>query len=106
MTNAEKYLKDGVDVDKFVKEYRTSRIGLLNVWLNEPSKITLTEDEKVILKNIDNIAFKTIGRNKSGGLYVRFYFLDEPYKASIFKDNVFQFIKNGEEYEIKELLGE
>ena len=72
MTNADKYLKDGVDVEEFIRDI-TDNIGIaipnldterkvslgfyaheLNKWFETPVKPTLTEDEKVILRNIDD----------------------------------------------------
>ena len=105
MTNAEKYLKDGVDsryfataLYKFILQgsntsEENSILGYINTFLDLPVQPTLTEDERVILRNIDIKAFKTIGRRKSGGLYVRFIFQGETYNADIFNDNLFQFIK-------------
>jgi len=60
MTNAQKYLKDGVSVEEFNKELfkncaTTGMFNYLNTnaiieWLNEQAKPTLTEDERVILR--------------------------------------------------------
>ncbi len=66
MTNAEKYLKEGIDVEKFIKELAIE--GLLQAdydardeirkWLYSPY-IELTWDEKKTIKeNLDEIAHK------------------------------------------------
>lgn len=66
------------------------------------AKPTLTEDEKVILRNT-SYTFNTIKRNNFGWLELYDICVDE-WKECQFKDELFQFIKNGEEYSIKELL--
>lgn len=105
MTNADKYLKDGVDVYKFVNDIfengetyeayiddnnthavsinklRLSRFLLKNV------KPTLTEDEKVILRNALESGADAIFRNDEG-----IYFHTNPATKGIF-GNIFQFIK-------------
>jgi len=102
MTNAQKYLKDGVSVEEFNKELfkncaTTGMFNYLNTnaiieWLNEQAKPTLTEDERVILRNIDEV-YTEIDRTSNDYLEVsykaednirRFYGL--PYK------HLFQFI--------------
>ena len=116
MTNAEKYLKDGVDVEEFVNDLHYIW------WANEydvcegirkflsaeskKKKPTLTEDERVILKNI-NRNFTHIYR-----LNNRLQVADgeENYNNTMLDitafGHLFQFIKNGEEYPIEELLNE
>ncbi len=103
MTNAEKYLKDGVDVEEFVKELHCFW------WLNEydicegirkflsteakKKKPTLTEDERVILEFIKN--FDYIGRDKKG-LYYKLQDEDIKEKTAVIYNlttNLFQFIK-------------
>lgn len=71
--------------------------------LNEQIKPTLTEDERVILRNIYK-KYKYITRDNSGNLYIKeqlFFLLALPF--SIY-NHLFQFIKDGEEYSIEELL--
>ena len=58
MTNAEKYLKDNVSVEEFINAIINSVTDIggtysLEKWLNNETKPTLTEDERVILRNID-----------------------------------------------------
>ena len=77
MTNAEKYLKDGVDIKEFaikltkqiskwdeLSYYSEGMENDIVAFLEEQTKPSLTEDERVILRNIDQNNFKTIGRNK------------------------------------------
>jgi len=69
-TNAEKYLKDGVDVEKIAREIDIIFQNDVNVanaeqatikYFNSTYKPTLTEDERVILRNIKG--FTNIIRN-------------------------------------------
>ena len=81
MTNADKYLKDGVDVEEFIDEIKHIKqvidwkgepalfVCYIKDWLNTPLKPTLTEDEKVILMNIRE--YKWIGRDNDGDLYLQ-----------------------------------
>lgn len=78
MTNAEKYLKDGADVAEFANGFYNAYLDLYDEdnlticmlrWLAEENKPTLTEDERVILRNIDKDNYKGIGRKK-GTLYL------------------------------------
>ena len=119
MTNSEKYLKEGIsaqDLINFLKSNQpTNNIEMtfndIEFWLNEKAKPTLTEDERVILKNIDLANFKAIGR-KDDYLYLRYTNYCYDYGETDIKTltfwymyhNLFQSIKNGEEYYIKELL--
>ena len=73
MTNAEKYLKHGASVEEFAREL-CSELPVGDVMprniieaLNKPIALTLTEDERVILKNI-NKKFNRIQRNIFGSL--------------------------------------
>lgn len=54
MTNKDKYLKDGVDVMQMLHDYNQTGQKCPSVWkwLEQSIKPTLTEDEKVILRNI------------------------------------------------------
>lgn len=61
MTNGDKYLKDGVDVEELAaKIIEYGVFGDTATWkqaiiefMNKQVKPTLTEDEKVILRNVD-----------------------------------------------------
>lgn len=117
MTNAEKYLKDGVDIGQLAKKLgffleNTCEFNWQDSIANyfkQKAKPTLTEDERAILSNIDENEYQKIarqdgallliGENAYGGRNSSFMF------GIIFKSNLFQFIKNGEEYSIEELLG-
>lgn len=103
MTNADKYLKDGVDVEELAtKIIEYGVFGDTATWkqaiiefMNKQVKPTLTEDEKVILRNISK-ELKYIGRRgdeKHNFLYI----CEKPrqpqdYYALMFED-IFQFIK-------------
>lgn len=56
MTNADKYLKDGKVTEELIGEMETSLCvpycEVANFW-NKQIKPTLTEDERVILRNLD-----------------------------------------------------
>lgn len=90
MTNADKYLKDGVDVEELtdaILKYNEQTRGctfyenMRSFWKSEV-KPTLKEDEKVILRNIrdfeipeNNVQTIIIGNNKAfGGLYIEFIY--------------------------------
>lgn len=108
MTNKDKYLKDGVDVEKFITELELEidrKQGnvitdyKLDVALHEffesEVKPTLSEDEKVILKNIEFKDYMVIGRKESGDLYVNDKGNDS-FNGTwfiMFKKHLFQFIK-------------
>lgn len=107
MTNAEKYLKDGVK-EQLIKELSIYG-GELDEFFEEQVKPKLTEDERVILRNIKNDDYgKYIGRGGSLSfkLYLRGNDESRAYAIGTLYNHLFQFIKNGEEYEIKELLDE
>ena len=111
MTNGDKYLKDGVDVEEIVSAYRSWYIedkmmlelerkilvekeNELRKFLNKEVKPMLTEDEKVILSHINTDIYAKIGRYKNGEIIFRnvndSYIVLTPY----FKfENMFQFIK-------------
>jgi len=94
MTNAEKYLKEGVDVETFVREYLASRIYELDDWLNTPITPTLTEDERVILRNIDTKMWNTILRENGEITFA--YKLSRGYRSlgrCEWFSHLFQFIK-------------
>lgn len=113
MTNADKYLKDGVSAEEFARIILEDTIFNptqedIIAFLNKPCKPTLTEDERVILRNIDENEYQKIAR-QDGALFL---INDNVYGGRdtcymfgiIFKSDLFQFVKNGEEYEIAKLL--
>jgi len=115
MTNAEKYLKDEVNIlelwENFSDYYYKNKDKESDVakafkfFFCEQATPTLTEDERVILRNIDTKFYK-IGRTDDNIIYFIFEEItgkEAKYYANVF-DNIFQFIKNGEEYSIEELL--
>ena len=76
MTNAEKYLKDGVESRYFATALykfiltanrnvneQNSILGCINTFLELPIKPILTEDEKVILRQLKK-NYSIIGKNK------------------------------------------
>ena len=103
MTNAKKYLKDGVNTKElstaileFNKEHNNQTFyeNMYDFW-NSSFKHTLTEDEEVILRNIEFKNYVVIGRKESGDLYV-----NDKEKDSfngtwfiMFKKHLFQFIQ-------------
>lgn len=111
MTNSEKYLKDGVNRYQFAKEIQDcfgEEIPLVDEtildWLADDSKPTLTEDERAILRHLKG--FYYIYRTGTGELEATNKEHTWCGYELYLDDDVFQFIKNGEEYEIKELLGD
>ena len=113
MTKGDIYLKD---VEKFILDYvcylnkneLDYNAGTLGMFLKQQVKPTLSEDEKVILRNIAFKDYNYIGRNTSGDLYVH-YEKNDSFNGTwfiMFKKNLFQFIQSGEEYNIKYLLGD
>ncbi|MBO7695808.1 MAG: hypothetical protein J6T10_24520 [Methanobrevibacter sp.] len=100
MTNKDKFLKDCARGCIF-SDYKEA----IQHFLKSPITPTLTEDERVILKNIDtrfthisrdyDDLFITVGKDTKDNECI----LMQQY------NHLFGFIKNGEEYEIKELLG-
>ena len=105
MTNAEKWLKEGVDAIDFVEEFndfcamqtnnQASSVRLAQ-FLSRAIKPTLTEDERAILRNIDTMIFKKIGRDSNEDIYL-LYSVDrgEPPETEAFWyfNHLFQFIK-------------
>lgn len=111
MKNKDKFLREGVSVEelaeaiyKYYFDSDEKLVDSIKLFFNEPIKPTLTEDEKVILKNIET-GFTHISRDY-GDLFITV--------GKDTKDNecigmqqynhLFGFIKNGEEYSIEELL--
>lgn len=106
MTNAEKYLKDGVSADKFIEDMFSSHYteeidrvlylnrGSIDYWLKTTIKPTLTEDERVILRNLRD-KYKYIGRE--GMLYIAEQERNSNFVSQVvideYKFGLFQFIK-------------
>ena len=97
MTNAEKYLKDGVDrqfLTDFSRWYYAITRDIKNVdtilaqFLSEQVQPILTEDERVILRNAKKDYAKIV-RDETGAIYFR---CDNIGTRGIFSD-LFQFIK-------------
>lgn len=113
MTNKDKLLRDDVSVEEFAKEFEAFCIMMkeenivmtykeeMKEFLNCEIKPTLTEDERVILRNIKNN--KAIGRDKDNCLYFVSKGDGRFFVNSTF-GHLFQFIKEGEEYNIEELI--
>ena len=105
MTNKDKYLKDNVSVEEFIealtyelsswdnKSYSYAMEDMIKKALNKPIIPTLTEDERAILRNIDQSNFKTFGRN-AFSLYLGFTHEEEKdcFINYLYHD-LFQFIK-------------
>lgn len=78
MTNAEKYLKDGVDIGQLAREITELSWSNddclednITLYFRQQAKPTLTEDERVILRNIDK-HFTLIKREKeTGNIFVQ-----------------------------------
>ena len=108
MTNGEKYLKDGVDRVTFMQAFRSWYFNIermaepvdmtIEDFLRAKIKPTLTEDEKVILREADK-EYRRIRRNESGDLYIGVDYFG-------MYNHLFQFIKPGEKYKISDLLEE
>ena len=104
MTNAEKFLKDGVDIkelcngfSKFVNEngWTGQTDCTLIDYLKQPCKPTLTEDERVILRNLEPKMWNTILREDNGDIAFG-YKLSKRYRSlgrCEFYNHLFQFIK-------------
>ena len=100
MTNAEKYNLTReqtkelcYEIARFCNE--TVQAGMIMDFFNTPIKPTLTEDERVILRNIkdgiDTIMSVTICRN-NGELYIEIPSTQEKIELYMF-NHLFQFIK-------------
>ena len=102
MTNAEKYLKDGVDIQDFIDELRHMTqvmewngqqclfICYIKDWLKEQSKPILSEDEKVILNIFYKRGYIKISRDIDDDIYLK---NDEKVICCIIFNELFQFIK-------------
>ena len=112
MTNSEKYLKDGVDsryfataLYKFILQgsntsEENSILGYINTFLDLPVQPTLTEDEKVILRNLHYekgaYEYERIGRTrKDSEGYSDLYLIEKDLTVTNFNEyiHLFQFIK-------------
>ena len=111
MTNKDYFLKDNVSVEEFCMAIRKNDIVkfepppsnvayvdllCLRGWLEDTTTPTLTEDERVILRNINNMC-KTIYRGKYTGHIRTTLYCPQPdglcgEELRCF-DNLFQFIK-------------
>lgn len=105
MTNGDKYLKDGVDVEEFVNAIPRGKVTTwingfgtcivadkLKDWLNSSVKPTLTEDEKVILRATSFGNQEIILRDFCGNLWTRD--TDEEDNDFCQFNYIFQFIKS------------
>lgn len=106
MTNGEKYLKEGVKIDDFINDIFTRKyveefdrqvyisIFRMEYFLREEAKPTLTEDERVILRNIQKGLFREgfISRTAGNELFVFIKETGETIELYIF-NHLFQFIK-------------
>lgn len=114
-TNADVLLAKGVTIGDFMmalhtytpfREYEkndTNVAYLVESFLEKNALPNMTEAERTILENIgDN--FDIILRTETGYLKLRSSETDTNIMLSQFKDHLFKFIKNGEQYKIKELL--
>ena len=113
MTNAEKYLKDAealMELPSKLRDYIDSKhLGyvtatMITDFFVADAKPQLTEDERIILRNVGK-DYQRIERDDEC-LWVRGVDADGFMATCYFKcyDHLFQFIKNGEEYSIEELL--
>lgn len=102
MTNADKFLKDGVSAREFIEalEKYGADTNEIKTFLIEQATPTLTEDERVILRNIKNEEYKnTIGREddttyQKGKLYLRSKYSEaKAFAISTLYNHLFQFIK-------------
>ena len=110
MTNRDKYLKDNIDVEKFIDELHyfwwaneyDVKEGIRQ-FLNAKAKLPISSDEKVLLKNL-RYDEKIIGRNDKGNLYFTNGYKDNRARYFKYYNHLFRFIENGEQYSIQELL--
>lgn len=99
MTNAEKYLKDNVDVEELIRQlyevqcnnYNTNMISCKNFFNSEVTP-TLTEEERVILRNIQLYTEQTITICRVGDSHL---YINGGYGLIDFGqyNHLFQFIK-------------
>ncbi len=109
MTNSEKYLKDEVSAREFREKLAQSIFGELGLYegtegaidkvigdfLDMIEKPTLTEDERVILRNIDK-KYTRIGRSSKEDKLIYLYVnIEDGWKPHVMEEfgHLFQFIK-------------
>lgn len=107
MTNAERFIGDEDEIDTFIEEvadffvkeegfYNKEYIKNVLIDFFKQSVIpALTEDERVILRNMEFKDYNIIGRKESGDLYVN-YKENDSFNGVLlimFKKHLFQFIK-------------
>lgn len=102
MINAEKYLKDGVDIVTFMIAFRQWYFSIermakpvdmtIEDFLRADFKPILTEDEKVILKKLGEGA-RIIRRVSRDDLYVEYCFIDYEVSKDLPYQHLFQFIQ-------------
>lgn len=104
MTNAEKYLKEGVEnIESLIQDFfhfigcveDSNRYNDIYQFFLNKAEPTLTEDERVILRNIDKDFYKFIGR-QAEMLYVSrtaHYFNTDSFDNYFGNGCLFQFIK-------------
>ena len=124
MTNADKYLKNETDIFDIAKgitericswddfEYskdlvfKEVKVFFTDTFKDE--KPTLTQDERIILENLNTEEWKAIYRTIHGDLelHTRVCDADETCGWTAFYEfnHLFKFIENNEQYSIKELL--
>ena len=103
MTNADKYLKDNVSVEELCTAILNSSANLykddmieIKCFFKEEIKPTLTEDERVILRNINTNNYDKVGRKTSGALYLRITEkkeIDSTFEDFFQDSGLFQFIQ-------------
>ena len=92
MTNAEKYLKDNVNIHEIACEmvkFLDNETNASNIFIDDietyfmrKTKPTLTEDERVILRNIDKTQLELIGRTATDGeLYLAYRYGTNKYEV-------------------------
>ena len=108
MTNAEKYLKDNASVEEMKKDffdylvsdgvYGCNSKNIVQKWedfLNTPTKPQLTEDERVILRNIPKEYIKIRREKYTKNIYVEKEKVEkeEDWEILLVFNHLFQFIK-------------
>lgn len=104
MTNAKFYLKPGIDTQMFMRSFLKSGIDDIAVWLTSDFEPILSVQEKVILESLPS-KYEYIGRTHKDELYISIRKGQLDYSYFVYQ-NLFKWIKRGEEYKISELLGE
>ena len=115
MTNKDRFLRDGVSVEEVANEFEKFCVMLneqdivstykqeMKQFLNCEINPKLTEDEIAILRNIPK-EYEKIRRIEDGEILYLEYKHTRDMNFDNYFHHLFQFIKNGEEYEIEELL--